>query len=58
MGDAGIHNHMRDLRILFKAAMAHFNKPEIDIIKITHYPFDKYKIIDAPITRKRNLKSF
>jgi len=55
MQDSGIHNHMRDLRILFKAAMKHFNNPQLEDIKIPHCPFDKYKIIDPPITQKRNL---
>jgi hypothetical protein len=56
MGDAGIHNHMRDLRILFKAAMKHYNNHQFDDIKIPHCPFENYKIVEAPITKKRNLK--
>jgi hypothetical protein len=56
MQDSGIHNHMRDLRILFKAAMKHFNNPQLEDIKIPYCPFDNYKIIDPPITQKRNLK--
>ncbi|MFC0514699.1 phage integrase SAM-like domain-containing protein [Mucilaginibacter angelicae] len=56
MQDGGIHNHMRDLRILFKAAMKHFNNPQLEDIKIPHCPFDNYKIIDSPVTKKRNLK--
>ena len=41
MKDAGVHNHMRDLRILFKAAMKKYNKPELGEIKIPHNPFEK-----------------
>ena len=54
--DAGVHNHMRDLRILYKAAMRFFNNPQFNDIKIPYCPFDKYKIVAAPETRKRNLK--
>ncbi|MDP9079053.1 MAG: site-specific integrase [Bacteroidota bacterium] len=55
MGDAAVHNHFRDLRILFKAAMKFYNKPQIGEIRIPYCPFDNYKIVDAPETRKRNL---
>jgi hypothetical protein len=55
MADAAVHNHFRDLRILFKAAMKFYNKPQIGEIRIPYCPFDNYKIVDAPETRKRNL---
>lgn len=55
MTDGAVHNHFRDLRILFKAAMKHFNKPQIGEILIPYCPFDNYKIVDTPETRKRNL---
>ena len=55
MADGALHNHFRDLRILFKAAMKHFNKPQIGLIRIPYCPFDNYKIVDTPETRKRNL---
>jgi hypothetical protein len=29
MADAGIHNHLRDLRVLFKAAIKLYNKSQI-----------------------------
>jgi integrase len=54
MNDAAVHNHFRDLRILFKASMKFFNKPQIGEIKISYCPFDNYKIVEAPETRKRN----
>lgn len=52
--DASIHNYMRDLRALFNHARKAFNKKSLGIIKIEHYPFEEYKIIEAPLTRKRN----
>lgn len=55
LGDAAVHNHFRDLRILFKAAMKFYNKPQIGEIRIPYCPFDNYKIVEAPATRKRNL---
>ena len=55
MNDAAVHNHFRDLRILFKAAMTFYNNPQLDDIKIPHCPFDTYKIVNAPATKKRNL---
>ena len=55
MGDAGVHNHFRDLRVLFKAAMKYYNKPQIGDNPIPYCPFDNYKIVDAPETKKRNL---
>lgn len=54
MNDAAVHNHFRDLRILFKASMKFFNKPHIGDIKIPYCPFDNYKIVEAPETKKRN----
>jgi len=56
IGDTGIHNHMRDLRILFKAAMRFYNNPQFNDIKIPYCPFDHYKLVDTTVTRKRNLK--
>lgn len=55
LGDSGVHNRMRDLRILFKAAMKHYNKPRIDYMPIPHDPFENYKIVGTPQTQKRNL---
>jgi len=55
LSDGGLHNHMRDLRGLFNVARNHFNDEDLGIIRIPHYPFKKYKIIDRPETAKRNL---
>jgi integrase len=54
LSDSGIHNHMRDLRTLFNAACGKFNNEDLGIHRIKHYPFKKYKVGSAPLTRKRN----
>src|SRR3546814_127135 len=55
LGDSGIHNHMRDLRILFNDVKEHYNDEEKGMIIIKHYPFKKYKMVEPPPTRKKNL---
>ena len=55
LSDSGIHNHMRDLRTLFNAACNYYNNEDLGLFKIKHYPFKKYKIGSAPLTRKRNI---
>lgn len=55
LSDGGLHNHMRDLRGLFNVARSYYNDEDLGIIRIPHYPFKKYKIIDRPETAKRNL---
>lgn len=52
--DASIHNYMRDLRSLFNHARKKYNKKSLGVVKIEHYPFDEYTIVEAPQTRKRN----
>lgn len=44
ISDNGLHNHMRDLRILFNDVKEHYNDEDLDIIVVKHYPFKKYKI--------------
>ncbi|WP_214228590.1 site-specific integrase [Pedobacter sp. B4-66] len=56
LGDGGIHNKMRDLRTLFNEARNKYNDEQTGIIKIKHYPFKKYKVGQAPRTKKRNLE--
>lgn len=53
--DGGLHNHMRDLRTLFKDAIAFYNDKERGIEIIKHYPFENYKIVDAPENDKEKL---
>ncbi|WP_316740652.1 site-specific integrase [Pedobacter antarcticus] len=52
--NASIHNYMRDLRSLFNHARRKFNRKSLGVVKIEHYPFDEYKIVEAPQTKKRN----
>lgn len=52
---SGIHNYMRDLRVLFNAARHLLNDEDRAIVRIKHYPFAKYKVGVAPATAKRNL---
>jgi integrase len=50
-----IADYMTDIRILFNAALNFYNDEENGIIKISHYPFKKYKLPAVPETQKRNL---
>jgi hypothetical protein len=52
----GLHGHMRDLRTLFNEARKKYNNEDLDIIKIKHYPFKKYKVGTPPLTNKRNVQ--
>ena len=54
LSPSGLHNHMRDLRTLFNASCRVYNNEDLGIYKIKHYPFKKYKIGSAPLTKKRN----
>jgi len=47
----GVINYMTTFRALFNKARDYFNDEDLNIIKIPHYPFRKYKI------PKRNIKS-
>ena len=53
--NSSIHNYMRDLRTLFNAACKLYNNADLGIYRIKHYPFKKYKIGSAPLTKKRNI---
>lgn len=54
-GDAGVHDYLRDLQILFKEACKKHNSPRLKIIKIAHDPFEKLEVVPAPVTAKRNV---
>ena len=54
ISDSGLHNHMRDLRLLFNEARNKYNDEDLGIMKILHYPFKKYKVGSAPITAHRD----
>ncbi|MBB5440664.1 integrase [Pedobacter sp. AK017] len=55
MKDGGVHNHMRDLRILFNDAIEFYNDKDLGITVINHYPFESYKIINPPERKKPKL---
>lgn len=55
LGDAGVHNRMRDLRILFNEAKNQYNDEEVGVILIPNNPYSKYKVVDAPETADRDL---
>lgn len=55
MTDTGLHNHMRDLRILFNNIKNHYNDEDADIIVVKHYPFKKYKLVPITINEKPKL---
>ncbi|WCT13236.1 site-specific integrase [Mucilaginibacter jinjuensis] len=40
----GLHNHMRDFRILFNNIKEFYNDEDEEVIVVKHYPFKKYKI--------------
>jgi len=54
MSEIGLHNHMRDLRTLFNEARDFYNNEDLEFHRIKHYPFKKYKLGRAPLTKKRN----
>lgn len=56
LGKAGLHNHMRDLRLLFNACRNKYNDEDSGVIQIKHYPFKKYKVGSAPKTQSRALE--
>ena len=47
LSDNGLHNHMRDLRILFNAIKDFYNDEDLEILVVKHSPFKKYKIINT-----------
>lgn len=54
VAEAGLHNHMRDLRLLFNEARNEFNDEDLGVMKIRHYPFKKYKVHTVPLTEHRD----
>lgn len=55
LGDASVHNYMRDLRLLFGACVKKYNISRLGIKNIEHNPFNGYSIVKAPKTPKRNI---
>lgn len=52
---SGVHNYMRDLRLMFYEARDRFNDEDMGLYRIPHNPFRKYKVEEAPEPKKRNL---
>lgn len=52
---SGLHNYMRDLRVLFNAAREKYNDEDNGVLMIPHYPFKKYKVESPQAPQKRNL---
>jgi len=55
LSDTGLHNHMRDLRILFNNIKDHYNDEDLGIVVVKHYPFKKYKLVTVPENEKPKL---
>src|SRR5690606_28985523 len=55
LNKSGLHNHMRDLRLLFNACRNYYNDEDLGIIRVKHYPFKKYKVGTAPKSEPRAL---
>lgn len=55
-GSRGIESNLAAIRALFNFARDHYNDEDLEEIKISHYPFAKYKIPKADIPEQRSLK--
>jgi len=55
LSDNGLHNHMRDLRILFNAIRNFYNDEDLGLTIVKHYPFKKYKLIRPTENKKPKL---
>jgi hypothetical protein len=55
LSDNGLHNHMRDLRVLFNAIRNFYNDEDLGLTVVMHYPFKKYKLIRPTENKKPKL---
>jgi hypothetical protein len=55
LSDNGLHNHMRDLRILFNAISNFYNDEDLGLTIVKHYPFKKYKLVRPTENQKPKL---
>jgi integrase len=53
--DTGIRDYMTSIRVLFNAARFEYNDEDTGQIRIKHYPFSKYKIIQSKDPVKKAL---
>lgn len=54
LSDSGIISYMSKLRTMFNSVRDQFNDEDKGIILVAHYPFRKYKIRSAPLTKHRD----
>lgn len=57
LSDISVFDYMTDVRTLFNAAIAEYNDEDKLDLRISHYPFKKYKLKKAPESEKRNLSA-
>ncbi len=50
-----LSDYMTDIRTVFNEARRMYNDEDRGDIVIKHYPFKKYKVPEAPISKKRNI---
>jgi hypothetical protein len=55
LSDVSVRGYMTDIRTVFNAAIDTYNEEEKGVIRISHYPFRKYKLPGVPETGKRNI---
>lgn len=55
LSDVSILDYLTDVRTLFNAALKTYNDEDKGGIRISHYPFKKYKLERAPKSKNRNL---
>lgn len=53
----GVQTYLTNIRTLFNEARYQFNDEDEGIIRIKHYPFQKFKLDRKTLTDKRSLKS-
>ena len=56
VGSRGIESNLAAIRALFNFAKDEYNDEDLEDIRISHYPFAKYKIPKADIPEQRALK--
>lgn len=56
LGSRGIESNLAAIRALFNFAKDEYNDEDLEDIRISHYPFAKYKIPKADIPEQRALK--
>jgi integrase len=57
LADNGLHNHMRDVRILFNDIVEFYNDEDMGVTVIKHYPFKKYKLVEVTHSEKKKLNA-